>query len=361
MSTGFRYCLASGVLAGLFATFPAGAGADSYPTLSGEVAIEVQDDWTYHSEDRDNELNDLFTKTEPTLVTHFTREFSLTLHGVLEPIRDPGPRDDRVFDDQGLYVEDLYLSYDRDRFSIQGGKFTPNFGIAWDAAPGIYGTDVAEDYEFSERIGFGGAYAFDGKAVGTHTVSASLFFMDTSILSESVLANRPRVRRADGGAGNTEELTSFAIGLDGEEIPGLTGLAYHLALIRQAEGVDGNSDELGYAIALSQEMTLGKDVGFNPLIEYVYFDDSGGISGDDKSYLTAAGELTWRDWNLALAYTWRHTDPAGTADVDDHQFQVSAGYTFPIGIGVNVGGKIVEEAGIRSEVAGFLIDYTIEF
>lgn len=35
---------------------------------------------------------------------------------------------------------------------MQTGKLNPGFGIAWDKAPGIYGTDLAEDYEISERI-----------------------------------------------------------------------------------------------------------------------------------------------------------------------------------------------------------------
>jgi hypothetical protein len=41
---------------------------------------------------------------------------------------------------------------------VQTGKLNPGFGVAWDKAPGIYGTDLAEDYEISERISVVGTW-----------------------------------------------------------------------------------------------------------------------------------------------------------------------------------------------------------
>lgn len=349
------------LLAGALAAVPTGAFGEGYPPLSGEIAIEIQDDWTYDSDDPDSELNDLFTTTEPTLVVHFQENLSLTVHGVLEPVRDPDPGDDRAFEDHGLYVQDLYLQYERDRYSLMGGKFTPNFGIAWDAAPGIYGTDIAGDYEIAERIGFGGSFDLGNEGNGAHTVSASVFFLDTTVLSESTFTNRGRTRLSDGGPSNTEDLTSFAVALDGEEIPALIGLSYHVAVVRLAEGQGNDADEIGYVVALSHSLPLGEDLEINPLVEYAHFQGAGGTDGLDKDYLTTGVEVAWKSWNLALSYTWRRSDLVGQTSDDDHQFQASAGYAFPFGVGLNVGGKIVEESGVTSAVVGFLIDYKFEF
>ena len=61
--------------------------------------------------------------------------------------------DDRVFDDLGLFVEVLTLDYETAAVHLSGGKMAVNFGTAWDATPGVYGTDLAEEHEMAENIG----------------------------------------------------------------------------------------------------------------------------------------------------------------------------------------------------------------
>lgn len=344
-------------------TIGAGEGAEvkSYPYISGEVAIEVQNDWTYRSDDGDTELNDLFTKTEPVVVLHITPELSLLVHGVLEPVRAPGPRDNRVFEDQGLLVEELHLTYATEWFSVFGGKFTPNFGLGWDAAPGVYGTDFAEDgYEFAEQIGLGATVTFKDKRLGAHTLSASTFFADTTVLSESAINNRGRTSLSSGGAGNTEDLSSFAVALDGEEIPALPGFGYHIAFVHRAEGRGNTADETGIAIAVKYSFSVA-GVEVSPFIEYVHFDDLAGTDGDERDFFTTSLHMVWKQWNLAVSRTGRDTDIAGGSDSNDQLVQISAGYAFDSGLGIDVGWKFTEEAGIDSDTFGVLIAYTITF
>ena len=68
----------------------------------------------------------------------------------------------------------------------------------------VYGTDLAEDYEISERIGLVGDWLLNAGANGEYKVSAATFFADTSIFSESALRGRVDTRKRDGGIGNTE-------------------------------------------------------------------------------------------------------------------------------------------------------------
>ena len=323
--------------------------------------VEVQNDWTYASDDPDAELNDLFTKIEPVLEIHILPGLSLLAHAVLEPVADPGPREDRVFEDQGLLLEDLYFRYDIGIFSLQGGKFAPNFGLAWDAAPGVYGTDFAEDgYEFAERIGLGAGLLTEDEALGSHGLSASAFFLDTSALAGSAFTARARTRRADGGVGNTGDLSSFAIALDGGEAALLPGLAYHLAFIRQAAGAGDASDETGFAVALSYAFTVG-EVELQPFVEHVHFDDADGVVGQDRYFLTTSLRATWGDWNLALSRTGRVTEPPGVADIDDELIQVSAGYNLGLGFTLDVGWRHTEEAGVDSDIIGALLVWSAEF
>ena len=164
-------------------TFPLSAAAQdetaAYPAISGELAIEIENDWTPSADDSDAELNDLYTTTELGLSVALSHALSINGLFVLEPVEDP--MDDRVFEDHGAYVDELYLRYDFGPAAVFGGKIHPTFGIAWDAAPGIYGVDFAEDYELAEMIGGGVEVPF--AAGGTdHIFTASVFFADTTFL-----------------------------------------------------------------------------------------------------------------------------------------------------------------------------------
>jgi len=189
--------------------------AENIPSIEGAVAIEVQDDWTYDSDDPDNEHNQLFIKTEPEATFHLMSGLSLLAHAVIEPVTDLGPGEDQYFEDLGLYVEDLFLRYEFDRFALQGGKFTVAFGLGWDSAPGIYGSEFAESgYQFTERIGvLGSAVLVDGKNTGGHIFSAHMFFLDTTALAQSVGAGRGTTGKSDGGVNNTGGLSSYAFTL----------------------------------------------------------------------------------------------------------------------------------------------------
>jgi hypothetical protein len=332
----------------------------SYPRVDASISIEVQNDNTYKSQDNDAELNDLFTTTEPEVTFHFNRQLSLLVHGVLEPVKDPGPRDDRYFEDHGFYLEEIKLQYDADWIFGFGGKFAPNFGLAWDTAPGVYGTDFAEDYEFAENIGFGGGFAYSSGTVGTHRVSASTFFQDYSILSDSAITSRGRTRVSNGGVGNTGDFSSFAVSMDGAEIPVAPGFAYHAAFIQRGKGKGDAEDEKGLVFSGSYAVDL-QGVSVTPLVEYAHFFDADGVNDQEREFLTTAVQLEWQNWNLALSRTSRDTDRPNASDIDDALYQVSAGYAFDFGLTADVGWKIAEEEGVESQTIGVLLTYAREF
>ena len=91
---------------------------------------------------------------------------------MFEPVQDPDPGDDRFLEDHGLYAEELFVNYETGHFAGYAGKFNPSFGTAWDLAPGIFGTDLAEDYEITERIGLGGALKFGGEGSAARALAS---------------------------------------------------------------------------------------------------------------------------------------------------------------------------------------------
>lgn len=331
----------------------------STPSLHIIVSNEIQNDWTFDSDDNDNELNDLYGTIEPFVALNLTPELSIESGLVLEPVDDPDPGDSRAFQDEGLYIETLGIVYAADRYSLYGGKFNPTFGVAWDMAPGVYGTDFAEDYELTERIGFGGSLAGGSDELGTHTLSGNLFFLDTTVLSESAFDNRGRTKKSDGGVSNTESLESFSVTLDGGDMPFLPNLSYSLGLERQEGGRNDPEDELGFVAGLYGGLDLTSGLSFEPIFEYAYFDNAEG-QNQDRQYVTAGAALYRGPWNLSASYTGRFTDPDDESNIDDTLLQASVGYEFDFGLGVDIGYRYSDEDNVESHTLGLLFAYEFD-
>jgi hypothetical protein len=345
-----------------FFSAPSFAG-EFAPQLSGIVSFEVQNDWAYDSDDLDAEVNTLTTKIEPYFTLSFNDRWALEAGLTFEPVQEHDAGEDTEFENEGLYVEEIKLAYSGDNFGVFAGKYNPTFGTAWDLAPGIYGTDFAEDYELTERIGFGGSYNFESEQAGSHTVTGNVFFLDTTALSESTITNRGQTDKSDGGISNTEDFSSFSLTLDSEKIMSVEGLNTHIGYYNQSEGdVDVElNNEVGYAIGANYTFPISENFVTTVLGEWVGIKDAGG-SNDRVNYLTTSLGLTVDDkWNFAASYTNRNTSVDGGADIDDHLYQISAGYAFDNGFSADVGYRGSKESDVDTHILGGLVAYTYKF
>lgn len=337
------------------------AAADEYPKLSGEVGFEIQNDFNFDSDDPAAEQNELGGVIEPAITLQFSETVSINTELVLEAQRDPGPQEDRVFQDHGLAVSVLTINYDGEHFGVYGGKFGPNFARAWDAAAGLYGTDVAEDLELADFLGVGGYVNLGETAAGSLVGSASAFTADTTILSESFITNRGRTRQAAGEPGNTGAPESFALALDGEAVPGMEGFRYHLGYALLA--AENASTEHRFAIAGEWGYDLGNGVALTPLLEYGYFSNADSNVNESRHYMTGSLGAEWGNWNAGIAYTGKIVTISGNGNGDsyDDQIGVSVGYAWDNGIGLDVGYKHNRTAGIATQTVGALLSYGFEF
>lgn len=329
------------------------------PKLSGSLLVEIQNDFAFSSDDEAEEIDTLFATVEPSFTLAFTNELSLNAGLVLEPVLEGGG--DTVFEDEGFFVEVLTLDYEVGPLHLYGGKMHVNFGQAWDVTPGVFGTDLAEDYEMAENIALGSALSGDFAEGGMHTFSVQTFFLDTSGLAESIVTRRARPRRSDGGPGNTGDFSSFGIALDGGGFPVLPGLSYHAAYVHQGNDTADAESETRFAVNGAYEFALFGGVMAQPFVEYIFIDDADGTAGEERSYLTMALGFAYGDWNAALTATFKESDAPGVSAVREAQYQISAGYIFPTGIGLDVAYKRARNAGVDTDVLGMLLSYTLEF
>lgn len=355
--------IAAAACVGMTAALP--AAAEESKLISGSLSIEVQDDHFYDATDG-SEGNDLYTTIEAAASLHITPELAIEGGFTLEPVQDRGPTDDRAFDDHGAYVDTLILAWSPGPFRLYGGKFAAPFGLH--ESPGVYGDTFSEAYELTEQVGFGAGWSGEFEGFGNLGIEASVFTADTSFLASSVVTDRGRTRSADGGPGNTGDLGSFSVVIDAEPAA-LPGFHARAGYVRLGKGLGDAGDTKAWNLGAAYEIAVTEEIAVTPMIDYVRSDDGIGITGATyiqgaaEKYLTAGLAATYGSWNAALAYGDRDTDDTSAPGAaDDGKFvQVSAGYAFDIGIGVDLAWARIKDSGVTTKQLGAVVSYGIEF
>lgn len=281
------------------------------------------------------------------------------------------PGSNAFFRSEGLTLRQLFVAARPGAGTVlYGGKIHPNFGSAYEQTPGNF-YNFGTDYEQDERIGVGVQYALPETLGHRLRVSLEAFFLDTSVLSESLLS-RPafddpdptvRVHRyslGQFGPSNTNSLDSYTLAVRGGEPE--RGLTYQVSLTSEASDDVGARREFGQSIGMSYDPTgdgipLGARLGVTPFVEYTHFSNFQANPGLERHYLVGGAAFHYVRWELDVSAGLRHTSDDNNAPGQaftnavatqerrawDHQENVSLNYAFPfaisydlaVGFGVN--------------------------
>ena len=338
-------------------------------TLSGEVNFELSQDNHYHSSNKENEINNTYTKIELPTTLQINNSIALESNFVFEQVQDPENGKDSFLDNHGAFFEELKLTYQNGSWQAWGGKYNPSFGTAFDSGiiGGIWSKNFAGDYELTEKIGIGAGYVFEEKSVGNHALSLNTFFADTTDFSRSKITGRTsgnkRAVKSDGGASNNEALESYSITLDGNNVAGVEGLTYHAGYRFQNNGdVNiGSPDETGAALASSYLFPVTDSIKTRIFVEYVYLNNAEN-SNDDVTYLTTNLDTRfYKNWVLNLSHTSREFEHSNNTKTNDKLTQLSGGYDFDNGVSVQAGLKSVKESDVDTKTAGIMLNYNYGF
>ena len=336
------------LLAGLGTAGAAGAQTPELPSLTASLRLELQDDWRLSGEGPGDGSHHPFATLELGLEARLAGSWSADVGVVLEPVREPEPAQSELFGGHGVFVETLALRYAGERWSARVGRFTPRFGVAWDAAAGLYGRDFAEDYELAERWGLEAALEFGGQSWGSHELGASVFSVDTSPLSGSLLTDRGRVRRFHGGPGNTGRPDSFVVSLDGSA-PGPDGLRYHASFVQQGRGRGDRRTERGLALGVSLPFALPAEFRATAFVEHARIFHAGGVPGDAQ-YLTSSLELSRGRCYGAIGFALRKTSGGGSGR--DRFLEVSGGCRIGLGLDLAIAWRAGRDGGVETHGLG---------
>ena len=235
--------------------------------------------------------------------------------------------DDDDKEGYGVTLDSLYLQYGAARYKVYAGKFQARFGLAGQTNLGKFGYDFY-DYKVEEKLGFGGSIGFGDGASGSYVLSASLFTADTTVFSDSLIFERGRLKRSDGGPSNTEDLSSFAIALDGDRLPWADGVRYHVAYAHLAAGDGDQSSSDSFVFGLQNNgWQIGNDMRLEWVSEVAYVTNVDG-NGDDVAYITLGATVQNGRYSLTSVYAPRFVTAQNEADDRTEQlFALSLGYS----------------------------------
>ena len=334
-----KYHQLAGATCACFLASGAPLWADDKTGFSYEIEVEIGIDSVVRSDVAANELTDVYLSADASfeyaLGQTVTAFMGLTLESVLAPTGD------RTFGDLGLYVGEIGLAFNLGQTTLSIGKISPAFGSAWDTAPGFYGTAYAEDYELGEMIG-----VMAEVELGRGTLTASAFYADDTVLSDSWGTRRGRNSTAAGGAGNTGRLDNFALQYDAEF--GSTTL--HAGARHLSRGLGDAKDETGFSLGVTH--AVGDDL--NLMAEVASFDGFGG-STDDALYATVGLSLARGPVTYNAAFSRRDVTSTGV----DNMVSLGLDYELKNGATLTGGYAFANEGGVKSHLVGMAVVFPI--
>jgi len=300
---------------------------------------------------------------ETNLYGHFNWSNWATVNGALKYEHQRFNNSDDYYPDrtsfmrsEGLSLRQIYLTVRPDNGSdavaLYAGKIHPHFGTGWsnNGPPGIF-YSFGSDYEQDEMIGFGADVKIPSvpatKWLGAAYLSAETFFLDTTFLSNSLFAHpsagdmfvdRPgRFTLTDGGAANTNDFDSVTVALQGQDIFGATGAAYHLSYTHAGVHLPDEKPETGFSAAGTYTFDLGNEMTTAPYIEYARLNNFGGQADLDRNYVIWGLTSTKGKWELDLAGGARESHDA-VAGTDQWDLQENISLTYEVIEKLRVGG-----------------------
>lgn len=218
---------------------PSQADDCAAPCAGYALSLELADD--YIAEPPALQSNALEATVDAELFVRPVAPLTLATLITVESVRDTPEGEDRAFGDMGAYLYGVYAEAGTEDAGVRVGKFDPRFGLATQVLDGIHATDLVGEYDLEERWAVQAAIDL-GTDEAARRLTAGLFTTDRTVFSDSLFTRRGRTTLTDGGAGNTEGVSSAAVVFDTCRGAGIADcyeegdVGYRLGLLYQKAG-----------------------------------------------------------------------------------------------------------------------------
>jgi hypothetical protein len=348
-----------------------GAFAGQYPNISGRALLEARLDRVTASDKKDMSDNNGKLHMNSTFALNFNKNWSLINSWIFEPLNNRDNNNPERYrnilsnrgvnvDGEGLFVEEIKGQFENEDARLFFGKFNPSFGSAFrkEKRIGVFVTDFTQDYELTEKIGFGVSALLENAEL-----TVSTFFNDTSGLSNSMISKRGRTKTGNGIAGNTSTPSSFSLSLEGQDLFGVEDLFYNFGYRSlSVENIEGRADETGFVGGVEYLIPVGLHTSIIPFVEVVNINNWSGEVDRNVNFSTVALIAKYSSWTISISNVIRDIRQKNSiGNVTDSQMQYSIGYKFKNNLVLDVSKVKLEENNSKADLIGANISYLYEF
>lgn len=322
------------------------------PKLSARLISEIDFNDNYRSTNREDEFSNAKEVTRFLPRFDFTKTLSIRAQFVLDQFNKasqtarrnafPAGGGDHTFEDEGIFTQELNLTYDSQKFALTAGKFNPNYGLAWRWDRGLWGYNLASRYRLTEKLGFSGTYRLgDRKKTGGYDFTFATFTNDRNKLDNAIITGRDSASKSDAVPGDTSYFRSFLAALDvrfdfGKKFGQDELLHYHFAYLdlpvnKRASLIVPSkiADQKSYVASIKYILPIVQNFTLDALLEYERTKNLSGNSDIGENYFTASliGKI-YRNWNVTLVSAKRNNSQINATGINQNLTEFSFGYDF---------------------------------
>jgi hypothetical protein len=319
--------------------------------ISGKIRTEIYAINNYDSNDSQEEYKEYKSKLKLNLKAKITKK--LSLNSVIKTSDMDQYSEDtkraaaipnsgtRSFENEGAYLEKLYLKYQYDNLEFSLGKNTLNFGQAWKRSNYIWILNKASKYyRFAEKFAFKTAIMSGNEnGNGQYKFTLSSYFNDNKYLENSLITKRDYIDNYTINVGNDKSLfASYSSTLDiNYNFGNQEKLSYHFGYVKSAiNDRQSNiarskiSDQKSYVANINYQIPITENILSRVFIEYAHLDNYKGNKLKDINLLTKYLMLNlYQNYYLTYIISKVQYQEIGTNGEDEIVDEISLGYQFP--------------------------------
>jgi hypothetical protein len=276
---------------------------------------------------------------EPTVswqaYTWFTPELTMNVNLALNQVNQGPTNDDWAAYGMGAQAGDVWLQWSDQRTGIIGGRFTAPFGLAPLLLPGVFDTNLVNNYNFGGLMGGLGTLSTGDEGLGIHALNASFFGIDTTFMANNVFVATPQATGPGTGGG----VDSWSIGYSAENVPLIfPTLQWNLSYIQFGDGRGAPENQKGFNAGAYWQYVVNNDGtdtldaqywSVGPLVEYVRFWNADGLADSDSEYFTVGIISNYGNWQTDFTWGYQELSGSGQASPGRTQlFTANLGYNF---------------------------------
>lgn len=267
--------------------------------------------------------------------TWFTPELTMNVNLALNQVNQGPTDDDWAAYGMGAQAGDVWLQWSDQRTGIIGGRFTAPFGLAPLLLPGVFDTNLVNNYNFGGLMGGLGTLSTGDEGLGIHALNASFFGIDTTFMANNVFVATPQATGPGTGGG----VDSWSIGYSAENVPLIfPTLQWNLSYIQFGDGRGAPENQKGFNAGAYWQYVINNDGtdtldaqywSVGPLVEYVRFWNADGLADSDSEYFTVGIISNYGNWQTDFTWGYQELSGSGQASPGRTQlFTANLGYNF---------------------------------